>query len=137
MSVVEVGTPGRGLYDVTARIAAEVAASGVADGLCHLFVQHTSASLLVNENADPDVLGDLLDWFERHVPDGDRRYRHTAEGPDDMPSHIRAAITPISLTIPVTEGRLALGTWQAIYLFEHRARPHHRRIVVTVQAVGS
>lgn len=135
MSVVEIATPGRGLHDVTGRIAAEVRASGVRAGLCHLFLQHTSASLLINENADPDVLHDLLDWFERQAPDGDRRYRHDAEGPDDMPSHIRAAITPVSLTIPVLDGELALGTWQAIYLFEHRTSPHRRRVVVTVQAV--
>jgi secondary thiamine-phosphate synthase enzyme len=133
--ILEVPTPGRGLHDVTSRVAAEVARSGVADGLCHLFLQHTSASLLITENADPDVLADLLAWFARQAPDGDPRYLHDAEGPDDMSAHIRAAITPTSLVIPVLGGRLALGTWQGIYLFEHRTSPHRRRIVVTVQAV--
>jgi secondary thiamine-phosphate synthase enzyme len=134
-TVLEIATPGRGLHDVTARIAELAAGSGVRSGLCHLFLQHTSASLLVQENADPDVLVDLLGWFARVAPDGDPRYRHTSEGPDDMSGHLRAAITPVSLTIPVIEGRLGLGTWQAIYLFEHRTSPHRRRLVVTVQAV--
>lgn len=130
--IVEVRTPGRGLHDVTARVAAVVERSGVRDGLCHLFLQHTSASLLVQENADADVLRDLADWFARQAPDGDPRYRHTAEGPDDMSAHLRAAVTATSLTIPVMDGALGLGTWQAIYLFEHRTSPHLRRLVVTV-----
>ncbi len=109
-----------------------MSASGVADGLCHVFLQHTSASLLIQENADPNVLHDLETWFSRLVPDGDPRYRHVEEGPDDMPSHIRAAITQPSLLIPVRGRRLALGTWQAVYLFEHRLNPHTRRLLVTV-----
>lgn len=126
-------TPGRGLHDVTARVAEAVAGSGIRTGLCHLFLQHTSASLVIQENADPDVLRDLSDWLERLAPDADPRYRHTDEGPDDMSAHLRAAVTATSLTIPIAGGRLALGTWQAIYLAEHRTSPHERRIVLTVQ----
>ena len=122
----------RGLHDVTRAVADVVARSGVRAGLCHLFLQHTSASLLVQENADPDVLRDLEDWFARAVVDGDPRFRHRDEGPDDMSGHIRTALTHTSLTVPVTDGRLALGTWQAIYLYEHRTAPHRRRLVVSV-----
>lgn len=128
MTLVVVETPGRGLHDITARVEAHVEG----DGLVHLFLQHTSASLLITENADPDVLRDLSDWFAKHVPDGDPAYRHADEGPDDMPSHIRAALTQPSLLVPVRSGRLQLGTWQAIYLFEHRFSPHRRRILSTV-----
>lgn len=127
MTLITVRTPGRGLHDITPLVAREV--SG--DGLVHLFLQHTSASLVISENADPDVLRDMDDWFTKHVPDGDPAYRHADEGPDDMPSHIRAALTQPSLLVPVRGGRLALGTWQAIYLFEHRTRPHERRILLT------
>jgi secondary thiamine-phosphate synthase enzyme len=130
--LVEIATPGRGLHDVTDRVASVVRGAGVGSGLCHLFLQHTSASLLVQENADDDVRRDLLDWLVRIAPDGDPRYRHTAEGPDDMSAHLRTAITATSLTIPVVDGRLALGTWQAIYVCEHRTSPHRRMIVVTV-----
>lgn len=130
-SVIVVRTPGRGLVDVTDRVAAEVA--GVAVGLVHLFVQHTSASLVVQENADPDVRRDLEAWLSRLAPDGDPAYRHRDEGPDDMSAHLRSAVTSTSLSVPITEGRLALGRWQAIYLYEHRTAPHERRIVVTVQ----
>ncbi|MDP2313631.1 MAG: secondary thiamine-phosphate synthase enzyme YjbQ [Pseudomonadota bacterium] len=129
-STLTLATPGRGLHDITG--AVQDAVTGVKVGLCHLFLQHTSASLLVQENWDPDVLRDLEDWFARIAPDGDPRHRHQSEGPDDMPSHIRSAITATSLTIPVTDGQLALGRWQAIYLFEHRTRPHTRRVVVTL-----
>lgn len=129
---VELPPARRGLHDITARVQEVVAGSGVASGLCHVFLQHTSASLIIQENADPDVLHDIEVWFARMVPDGDPRYRHVDEGPDDMPSHIRAALTQPSLLIPVLDGRLALGTWQAIYLFEHRHAPHRRRIVVSV-----
>jgi len=124
-------TAGRGLADITHQVAGVVAESGIGTGLCHLFLQHTSASLVIQENADPAVLHDLEDWFARQVPDGDPRYRHGAEGPDDMPAHIRAVLTATSLTIPIAGGRLALGTWQGIYLYEHRTRPHRRRVVVT------
>ncbi len=122
----------RGLHDVTDDVADCVAASGVVDGLCHVFLQHTSASLLIQENADPDVLVDLENWFAKHVPDGDPAYRHRDEGPDDMPAHIRSALTQPSLMVPVRGGRLALGTWQAIYLFEHRHAPRERRLIVTL-----
>jgi len=123
---------GRGLQDITREVERVVAAAGVRTGLCLVFVQHTSCSLTIQENADPSARRDLEDWFLRHVPDGDSRYTHTAEGPDDMPSHIRAALTSTSETIPVAEGRLGLGTWQGIYLFEHRVHPGPRRILVHV-----
>ncbi|MEQ1564848.1 MAG: secondary thiamine-phosphate synthase enzyme YjbQ [Myxococcota bacterium] len=130
---VTIETSGKSLVDVTARVAEVVRRGGVEVGLCHLFVQHTSASLVIQENADPDVLSDLLDWFGRAAQDGDPRHRHVDEGPDDMSAHIRSAITATSTTIPIEGGRLALGTWQAVYLFEHRSAPRSRRIVVTVQ----
>ena len=133
----QVETPGRGLHDITARAAEVVARCGVEAGLCHLFLQHTSASLLVQENADEDVRTDLLAWLERIAPDGDPVYRHTAEGPDDMSAHLRAAVTATSLSIPVVDGRLALGRWQAIYLCEHRTSPHRRTVVATVLEVRS
>jgi secondary thiamine-phosphate synthase enzyme len=129
---IELPATRRGLHDITARIEPLVSESGVRTGLCHLFLQHTSASLLIQENADPRVLADLDRWMSRAVPDGDPMWTHTDEGPDDMPSHVRAALTQPSLAIPVTAGRLALGTWQAIYLFEHRHAPHRRRVIVTV-----
>lgn len=122
----------RGLHDVTRLVAEVVQRSGVRTGLCHLFLQHTSASLVIQENADPDVLRDLEDWFARAVVDGDPRFRHRDEGPDDMSGHIRTALTQTSLTIPVTDRALALGTWQAVYLYEHRTAPHRRRLVITV-----
>jgi secondary thiamine-phosphate synthase enzyme len=128
-----VQTPGRALLDVTARVADVVGGARVEVGLCHLFLQHTSASLVIQENADPDVLLDLADWLARLAPDGDPRYRHTDEGPDDMSAHLRSSVMSTSLTVPVVDGRLGLGTWQAIYLAEHRAAPHARRLVVTVQ----
>lgn len=109
-----------------------MADSRVQVGLCHVFLPHTSASLVVQENADPDVLADLEDWFLRAAPDADPRHRHRAEGIDDMPAHIRASITASSLTLPVADGRLLLGTWQAIYLFEHRLAPRPRDLVITV-----
>jgi secondary thiamine-phosphate synthase enzyme len=127
-----VATKGRGLVEITDAVASFVADSGIASGLLTLFCRHASASLLIQENADPDVRADLEAWFERAAPDGDRRYTHTTEGPDDMPSHIRAALTQTSLSIPVMGGRLALGTWQGIYLFEHRIAPHRREVVAHV-----
>lgn len=126
---LEISTPGRGLFDITRRI--QHALPDLAEGLVHLFIQHTSCSLVVQENADPDVLTDLEGWMARHIPDGDPRFRHDAEGPDDMPAHIRAALTATSLTLPIHQGRLDLGTWQAVYLYEHRHAPHRRRIVLT------
>jgi secondary thiamine-phosphate synthase enzyme len=127
---LEIRTRGKGLYPFTREVAAWVASTGVETGLLTVFVQHTSASLAIQENADPDVVRDLADFFERLVPEDDPRYRHTIEGPDDMPAHIRAALTQTQLTIPVTGGRMALGTWQGIYLFEHRGSPHRRSVVL-------
>jgi secondary thiamine-phosphate synthase enzyme len=129
---VEIATDGRGLVDVTGAVDAVVKRSRVSTGLCVVFVQHTSASLVIQENADPAVLRDLSAWIADLAPES-RRWEHDDEGPDDMPAHARSAVTRTSETIPVTGGRLALGTWQALYLFEHRARPHQRKLVVTVQ----
>jgi len=129
---VTVQTPGRGLHDVTAEIREEVRRSGVHQGLCHVFVRHTSASLIIQENADPSARRDLEAWFDRVAPDGDPRYTHTAEGPDDMPAHIRAAITRTSETFIVAEGDLVIGTWQGLYLFEHRHAPHRRQLEMMI-----
>ena len=118
--------------EITGRIDEVLQGSGIETGLCVLLVQHTSASLVIQENADPTARADLQRWLERVAPEDAPYYRHTAEGPDDMPSHIRAAITNVSVTIPVTARRLALGIWQGIYLWEHRSRPHRRRVVVHV-----
>lgn len=123
-------TPGRGLVEITRPVADWTAGSGMESGLLTLFVRHTSASLVVQENADPDVRGDLERFFARLVPDGDKLFRHRDEGPDDMPAHVRAALTAVQLSIPVSDGRLALGTWQGIYLFEHRLRPHRREVAL-------
>ncbi|MDG1049222.1 MAG: secondary thiamine-phosphate synthase enzyme YjbQ [Planctomycetota bacterium] len=129
---LEVTTPGRGLTDVSREVASVVARSGVETGLAVVFCAHTSASLLIQENADPSASSDLLSWFERLAPDGDPRYSHTAEGEDDMPSHLRAAVTRSSETVPVTGSRLSLGRWQGLFLFEHRWAPHARTLVVHV-----
>ncbi len=129
-----IATRGRGLYDVTAQVADWLAAQTIATGLVTLFCRHTSASLLVQENADPNVLKDLEDVFERLAPEG-AQYRHDDEGPDDMPSHIRAALTQTQLSIPIAGGAMVLGTWQGIYLFEHRRAPHRRR--VALHAMGA
>jgi secondary thiamine-phosphate synthase enzyme len=125
-----VRTEGRGFYPVTDWVQDRVQHSGMAQGLAVLHLLHTSASLLIQENADPDVRVDLDRFFERLVPDGDPRFVHTAEGADDMPAHIRTALTAVNLSIPFTRGRLALGTWQGIYLWEHRTRPHRRQLLV-------
>ncbi|MBK7579026.1 MAG: YjbQ family protein [Myxococcales bacterium] len=129
--VLEVRTRGRGFSDLTGSVREVVEASGVRDGVCTVFVQHTSASLVISENADPDVLRDLGDWMSELAPES-RHWAHDAEGADDMPAHARAAVTKTSETVPIIAGRLALGTWQAVYLWEHRARPHTRRVVVMV-----
>lgn len=125
-------TRGRGLYEFTPQVAAWAASLGEPTGLLTLFIRHTSASLLIQENADPDVAADLLDFFDRLVPDADdpsmSQLRHVSEGPDDMPAHLKAAMTPVSVSIPVAAGRLALGTWQGIHVFEHRDAPHRRRV---------
>ena len=123
-------TPGRGLFDITDEVARWVSAQGIAEGLLTLFVPHTSASLTIQENTDPDVVRDLDTFFSRLAPDDVRLYRHTAEGADDMPAHIRAALTATQLAVPLIGGRLALGTWQGIYLFEHRTRGHTREVVL-------
>ncbi len=128
---IAVQTPGRGFTDVTGEVARIVAEAGVSTGLCTVFLRHTSASLVIQENADPAVLRDLGRWMERVAPESDD-YEHDDEGPDDMPSHLRTAVTRSSESIPVTAGRLALGTWQALYVWEHRARPHRRELVVHV-----
>jgi secondary thiamine-phosphate synthase enzyme len=132
---IQVKSRGRGTYDLTAEVAGLVSASGVAGGLATVFVHHTSASLLLCENADPEVRRDLERWLARAVPDGDPLFRHTAEGPDDMPAHVRSALTQTSLGIPIRGGRMDLGTWQGIYLYEHRLAAHTRRVSVTI--VGS
>jgi secondary thiamine-phosphate synthase enzyme len=129
---LEITTRGRGTQNITRDIQEAVGRSGVDTGLCHVFLRHTSASLILCENADPDVRHDLEAWFARAVPDGDPRYRHDMEGPDDMPAHIRAILTNMDLTLPVTAGRCALGTWQGVFLYEHRHHGHRRQIVVTV-----
>ena len=125
-------TPGRGLHDITAEISAIVGEAGPDIGLCHLFCRHTSAALTIQENADPDVLRDLETWMAGAVQDGDARFLHRDEGPDDMSAHVRTVLTSTSLTVPVERGRLLLGTWQGIYLWEHRTGPHRRSVVVTV-----
>jgi secondary thiamine-phosphate synthase enzyme len=126
---LEIATRGKGLYPFTRDVAKWISSTRVQAGLLTLFIQHTSASLVIQENADPDVVLDLADFFERLVPENDPRYRHTTEGPDDMPSHIRAAPTQTHLSIPVVAGRIALGTWQGIYLFEHRTSAQRRSVV--------
>jgi secondary thiamine-phosphate synthase enzyme len=128
---LEVRTRGRGFFDVTRDVAAVVSEADVSVGLCSLFLQHTSASLVIQENADPAVLRDLERWMARLAPEGDR-YEHDEEGPDDMPGHLRSAVTRSSEVIPISGGRIALGTWQALYVWEHRRAPHARRLVVTV-----
>lgn len=127
-----VHTRGREFCEITRDLAAVAQGSGVLEGLCSVFVPHTSASLLPGENWDPSVRRDLEAFMRRLAPDGDPRYEHDAEGPDDMPAHIRAMLTQSSLVIPVADGRLQLGTWQGIYLWEHRTSPHERRVIVTV-----
>jgi secondary thiamine-phosphate synthase enzyme len=123
-------TRGRGLLEITTTVADWVERSGLRTGLLTLFVRHTSASLLVQENADPEVQADLERFFGRLVPDGDALFRHRDEGPDDMPAHVRSALTLVQLSVPVADGRLALGTWQGIYLWEHRTRPHRRQVAL-------
>ncbi len=133
--IVSIETGGRGFTDLTDRVGKVVANAGVTTGLCTLFVQHTSASLVIQENADPSVLRDLQKWMSRVAPES-KDYEHDDEGPDDMPGHLRSAMTRTSEVIPITKGALALGTWQAIYLWEHRTAPHRRRVVVHVQGIA-
>ena len=137
-TVLDIRTRGQGLYEFTADVVAFVRGNAVTQGLLTLFVQHTSCSLAIQENADPDVRRDLDEFFRRLVPSTDepsmRWVRHTVEGPDDMPAHIKAALSNVSLTIPIVDGRPALGTWQGIYLFEHRDAPHTRHVVAHLSA---
>lgn len=128
-----VATQGRGTYDLSARVQDVVAASGIKMGMCHVFIRHTSASLMLCENADPSVRLDLETFMSKQVPDGDPMFTHTAEGPDDMPAHVRSILTQSDLNLPISAGQCALGTWQGIYLWEHRHAPHTRHVVVTVQ----
>lgn len=127
-----VSTRGRGTFDITRDINTVVQESALNNGLCHVFVHHTSASLILCENADPTVRHDLETFMKRLVPDGDAMFQHIDEGPDDMPAHVRTVLTQSGLSFPVTNGRCALGTWQGVYLWEHRARGHQRRITVTL-----
>jgi secondary thiamine-phosphate synthase enzyme len=127
-----VRTRGRSFEDITDKVRASVRASGVRSGLCNVFLRHTSASLFICENADPSVRRDLERFMQRIAPDGDPEYEHDAEGPDDMPSHIRSMLAGVSVTVPIQEGDLHLGTWQGIYLWEHRTAPHEREVVVTI-----
>jgi secondary thiamine-phosphate synthase enzyme len=130
-------TRSRGTYDVTDAVQSAVRASGVREGLCTVFIHHTSASLIITENADPVVRRDLDAFLARLVPDGDALFRHVDEGPDDMPSHVRSVLTQTSLGIPVVDGRCDLGTWQGIFVWEHRTAPHTRRVSVTVLGSGA
>jgi secondary thiamine-phosphate synthase enzyme len=131
-TILEIATAGRGTRDITDAVAGAVAASGLGCGVVHVFVQHTSCSLTITENADPDVRRDLETVMARLAPDGDPAYRHDAEGPDDMAAHARSMLSGASLSVPVGGGRLLLGTWQGIYLWEHRTAPQRRHVVVTV-----
>ncbi len=128
--VIALSTRGRGLCEITGEVDAWTRAQGMQTGLLTLFCRHTSASLLIQENAAPEVRDDLEDFFERIAPEDPTLYAHDDEGPDDMPAHLRAALTNTQLSIPLVGGRLALGTWQGIYLFEHRRRPHHREVAL-------
>ena len=125
-----IATRGRGFYEITDAVAERVRSTGWTTGLATLHVRHTSASLLIQENADPEVRRDLERFFQRLAPDGDALFQHTCEGPDDMPAHVRTALTAVNLSIPIAEGRLVLGTWQGIYLWEHRHQPHQREVTL-------
>ena len=128
-----VRTEGRGTYDISRDVQGLVRESGLTSGICQVFICHTSASLMLCENADPAVLRDLESFMARSVPDGDPMFTHTAEGPDDMPAHVRSVLTQSDLNLPIRDGRCALGTWQGIFLWEHRYAPHTRRVLVTLQ----
>ena len=127
---ISVKTSGRRLYDITPQVLTWSRSSGFKTGLLTLYVQHTSASILINENYDSDVLVDMESFFARLVPDGDQLFIHTSEGPDDMPAHIRSALTQTSISIPFLDGKVALGTWQGIFLYEHRLEPHSRNVLL-------
>ena len=131
---LQIQPPGKGMHEITAALQRAIGGTGVQEGLATIFVRHTSCSLLIQENADPSAQADLERWLERLVPEHDPLYTHTAEGPDDMPAHIKAALTAVSLSVPVLGGRLALGTWQGVFLWEHRRRPGTRTVLVHVGA---
>lgn len=131
-ATLQIRTPGKGLHEITPHVRQEIQNFGVHEGMCTLFIQHTSASLIISESWDPSARADLETYMERAVPEGERWYTHTLEGPDDATSHIRAMLTDVSLQIPVDNGDLSLGQWQGIYIFEHRARPHQRRVLIRV-----
>ena len=130
--IIKVQTTGKSFYPITSKVQSVVAESGISTGLCTLFLRHTSASLVIQENADPDVLKDLSNFFAKLVPEDGRSYIHDAEGPDDMPAHIRTVLTKTSEQIPLSKGRLLLGTWQGIYIWEHRRHSHNREVVVHI-----
>ncbi|MGB5164145.1 MAG: secondary thiamine-phosphate synthase enzyme YjbQ [Woeseiaceae bacterium] len=130
---IPLATRGRGNYELTGEIQQAVRDSGIATGFCNVFIRHTSASLMISENADPDVLRDMETFMSRLVPDGDPDFVHTAEGPDDMSAHVRSVLTQTTLTIPIRDGQCALGTWQGVFLWEHRARGHSRKVLLTLQ----
>lgn len=130
--ILTLKTNGQGLYEFTERVGAVVEENAVCTGLCTLFIMHTSASLTIQENADPTAKRDLESWLKRLVPEKDPLFTHTTEGPDDMPSHIKSVLTDVSISIPILNGSLTLGTWQGIYLWEHRVRPHVRQVAVSV-----
>jgi len=134
VQLLQIHTRGKGLHEITREVEALVAGAELDEGLCTVFVRHTSASLVIQENADPSAKRDLEAWLERLVPEDDPLYTHTTEGPDDIPSHIKAALTCVSLSIPVVGGRLVLGTWQGIYLWEHRRRGSPREVLVHISA---
>jgi secondary thiamine-phosphate synthase enzyme len=127
---ISVATRGKGFYEITGEVAGWLSGLGIHEGLLTAFIQHTSASLTIQENADPDVVRDLEKFFSRLVPENDPLYTHTTEGPDDMPAHVRTALTQTQLSIPVAQGRMMLGTWQGIYVFEHRRHPHRRQVAL-------
>jgi secondary thiamine-phosphate synthase enzyme len=129
---LQIATQGRGTYSLTQQVQDCVSTSGIEVGICHLFIQHTSASLMLCENADPAVMLDLETFMQRLAPDGDPMFTHTAEGPDDMPAHIRSILTQSDLNLPIADGRCAVGVWQGIYLWEHRIAPHRRKVTVTL-----
>jgi secondary thiamine-phosphate synthase enzyme len=130
---IQIHTNGRGTHNITQQVANMVANSGIKTGLCQCFVQHTSASLIICENADPDVRLDVESWMQKNVIDDDPVFLHRDEGPDDMSAHIRSILTSIDMTVPIVDGQLGLGLWQGLYLFEHRAQSHYRKIIVTLQ----
>jgi secondary thiamine-phosphate synthase enzyme len=136
VETLAVRTRGRGFSEITREVESRVREAGVVTGLCTLHLQHTSASLLIQENADPDVRRDFERFFARLVPDGDPLFVHTMEGDDDMPAHVRTALTTVNVSIPIAEGRLCLGTWQGIYVWEHRTSAHNRRLVIHVMGDG-